>query len=41
MQVTKKQERQVTLVLDEDEAHWLNTVMQNPLHGDEPDAESY
>jgi hypothetical protein len=28
--------RQVTLVLDADEAEWLNGVMQNPLHGQEP-----
>jgi hypothetical protein len=28
--------KQVTLVLDADEAKWLNGIMQNPLHGQNP-----
>ena len=29
----------VTLVLSPDEANWLNGVMQNPLHGQDPGTE--
>ena len=31
---------QVILTLEEDEAYWLKTVMQNPLFGREPSEES-
>jgi hypothetical protein len=32
MQVTRKMETTVTLVLTEVEARWLNAQVQNPLH---------
>lgn len=37
---TTKAAVEITLVLDEAEAYWLNSVMQNPLHGQPPEDES-
>jgi hypothetical protein len=37
MQATKK--IKICLELEENEAHWLKGVMQNPLHGEDPQDE--
>lgn len=39
MKVSKEQIFQITLVLNKEEATWLHSIMQNPLHGQSPDEE--
>ena len=40
MQVATKKTHQVTLILDIQEAEWLKTAMQNPIHGEDVNDES-
>ena len=39
MKVTTTKEITITLVLNEEEAQWLQGIMQNPLFGEYPDQE--
>jgi hypothetical protein len=39
MKATKETVVSIVLELDEEDAHWLRGVMQNPLHGQEPGEE--
>ena len=40
MKAYVKHARSYVLELDEEEAAWLRSVVQNPLHQDNPDAEA-
>jgi len=39
MESVHKVKTETTMILTEDESLWLHRVMQNPLHGEDPDEE--